>query len=59
MRPGIFVRDVHECVVKNHLVKGQLILQDELCETVRIIRSNVRCLTFDVLGVLRSFESFV
>ena len=43
---------MYEIVVKNHLVKRQILLQNETCETVRIIRSDVRSLAFGVLGVL-------
>lgn len=55
----MFVRNMHESVVKNHLVKGQFLLQYELCKSMRIVRSDVRCLAFGVLGMPRSFESFV
>lgn len=59
LRSGMLVRNMHESAVKNHLVKRQLLLQDELCKFVRIVRSDVCCLAFGVLGVLRSFESLV
>lgn len=55
----MFVRNMHESVVTYHLIEWQFLLHDELCESVRIVRSDVCCLAFGVLGVLRSFESLV
>ena len=55
----MLVRNMHESAVKYHLIEWQLLLQDELCESVWIVRRDVCGLAFGVLGVLRSFESLV
>lgn len=55
----MLVEDVDECVVTNHLVKWQSFLQNELCQSERSVRCNVRCLTSGVLRILRALENLV
>ena len=56
LRPRMLVKNMHESVVKNHLVKRQLLLQDKFCEFARIVRSDACFLSFAGEGDLPVFD---